>query len=109
MPDLNKPREEKVSRPTSILSNFDVPLYEELMGPKEGQPIKRSMSVTPGLLGMKSGEEVRPKNSFKRMLAFQDYMSTGHVTPGSPEIGKLPHPLGQQSHLWYMYLQQGLQ
>ena len=36
VPDLNKPRQEKASRPTSVLSNFDVPLYEELMGPKEG-------------------------------------------------------------------------
>ena len=36
VPDLNEPRQEKASRPTSVLSNFDVPLYEELMGPKEG-------------------------------------------------------------------------
>ena len=76
VPDLNKPRQEKVSRPTSVLSNFDVPLYEELMGPKEGQSIKHSVSVTPGLSGMKSGEGARPKDSFKRMSAFQDYMST---------------------------------
>ena len=75
VPDLNKPRQEKVSRPTSVLSNFDVPLYEELGEPKEGQPIKRSMSVTPGLSGMKSGEGVRPKDSFNRMSAFQDYTS----------------------------------
>ena len=76
VPDLNKPRQEKASRPTSVLSNFDVPIYEEMMGPKEGQPIKRSMSVTPGLLGMKSGEGARPKDSFQRMSAFQDYTST---------------------------------
>ena len=76
MPDLNKPRPEKASRLTSVLSNFDVPIYEEMMGPKEGQPIKRSMSVTPGLSGMKSGEGARPKDSFKRMSAFQDYTST---------------------------------
>ena len=76
VPDLNKPRQEKVSRPTSVLSNFDVPLYEELMGPKEGQSIKCSMSVTPGLSGMKSGEGARPKDSFQRMSAFQDYTST---------------------------------
>ena len=74
VPDLNKPRQEKTSRPTSVLSNFDV-LYEELGGPKEGQPIKRSMSVTPGLSGMKFGEGVRPKDSFNRMSAFQDYTS----------------------------------
>ena len=52
-----------------------MPLYEELMGPKEGQPIRHSMSVTPGLSGMKCGEGARPKDSFKRMSAFQDYTS----------------------------------
>ena len=75
VPDLNKPRQEKVSRPTSVLSNFDAPMYEELGEPKEGQPIKHSMSVTPGLSGIKSGEGVRPKDSSKRMSAFQDYTS----------------------------------
>ena len=75
VPDLNKPRQEKESRPTSVLSNFDVPLYEEVLGPKEGQPIRCPMSVTPGRLGMKCGEGARPKDSFKRMSAFQDYTS----------------------------------
>ena len=75
VPDLNKPRQEKESRPTSVLSNFDVPLYEEVLGPKEVQPVRRSVSVTPGLSGMKCGEGMRPKDSFKRMLAFQDYTS----------------------------------
>ena len=55
VPDLNKPKQEKEGRPTSVLSNFDVPLYEEVLGPREGQPIRRSMSVTPGLTGMKCG------------------------------------------------------
>ena len=73
MPDLNKPRQEKEGRPTSVLSNFDVPLYEEVLGPKEGQPVRRSM--TPGLTGMKCGEGARPKDSFKMMSAFQDYTS----------------------------------
>ena len=50
-------------------------MYEEFGGPKEGQPIKRSMSVTPGLTGMKYGEGTRPKDSYKRMSAFQDYTS----------------------------------
>ena len=66
MPDLNKPRQEKEGRATSVLSNFDVPLYEEVLGPKEGQSVGRSMSVTPGLTGMKCGEGARPKDSFKR-------------------------------------------
>ena len=75
VPDLNKPRQEKEGRPTSVLSNFDVPLYEEVMGPKEGQLVRRSVSVTPGLTGMKCGEGARPKDSFKKMSAFQDYSS----------------------------------
>ena len=75
VPDLNKSRQEKEGRPTSVLSNFDVPLYEEVLGPRKGQPIRRSMSVTPGLTGMKCGEGVRPKDSPNRVSAFQDYTS----------------------------------
>ena len=65
VPDLSEPRQEKASRPTSVLSNFDVPLYEELVGPKEGQLIGCSKSVTPGLLGMKCGEGARKKRKRK--------------------------------------------
>ena len=75
VPDLNKLRQEKVSRPTSALSNFDMPIYEELGEPKERPPIKHSMSVTLELVGMKSGEGAKPKDSLSRMLAFQDYTS----------------------------------
>ena len=95
VPDLSKPRQEKESRPTSILSNFDVPLYEELMGPKERQSIKRSMSVTPGLSGMKSGEGARPKDSFNRMSAFQDYtskMMSALNNPWKPQSRKTAMP-----------------
>ena len=84
VPDLNKPRQENASRPTSVLSNFDIPMYEELGEPKEGQPIKRSMSVTPGLSGMKSGEGVRPKDSLDRKSAFQDYTSKMMSTLNNP-------------------------
>ena len=70
VPDLNKPRQEKEGRLTSVLSNFDVPLYEEVLGPKEGQPIRCSMSVTPGRTGMKCGEGARPKDSSNRVSAF---------------------------------------
>ena len=73
VPDLNKPRQEKEGRPTTVLSNFDVPLYKEVLGPKEGQPIRCSMSVTPGLMGIKCGEGARPKDSSNRVPAFQDY------------------------------------
>ena len=75
VPDLNKPRQEKEGRPTSVLSNFDVPLYEEVLGPKEGQPITRSMSATLRLTGIKYGEGVKPKDSSNRVSAFQDYTS----------------------------------
>ena len=75
VPDLNKPRQEKVSRPTSVMSNFDIPMYEELGEPEERQLTKRSISVTPGLSGMKSGEGARPKDSSSKMSAFQDYTS----------------------------------
>ena len=75
VPDLNKLRQEKVSRPTSALSNFDMPIYEELGEPKERPPIKCSMSVTLELSGMKSGEGAKPKDSLSRMSAFQDYTS----------------------------------
>ena len=50
------PRQEKASRPASVLSNFDLPVYEELGGLKEEQLRKRSRSMTPGLVGMKYGE-----------------------------------------------------
>ena len=95
MPDLNKPRQEKVSRPTSVLSNFDLPLYEELGEPRERQQIKRSMSVTPGLLGMKSGEGARPKDSSNRMSTFQDYtskMMSALNNPWKPQSRKTATP-----------------
>ena len=106
VPDLNKPRQEKVSRPTSVLSNFDLPIYEELGGPKEEQPNKRSKSVTPGLSGMKYGEGAKPKDSSKRMSAFQDYTSKMMSALNNPWK---PHLLGRQSHLWCTYQQQELQ
>ena len=75
VPDLNKPRQEKKGRPTSVLSNFDVPLYEEVLGPKEGQPISRPMSAALRLTGIKCGEGVKLKDSSNRVSAFQDYTS----------------------------------
>ena len=70
-------------------------MYEELGEPKEGQPIKRSMSVTPGLSGIKSGEGARPKDSFKRMSAFQDYtskMMSALNNPWKPQSRKTATP-----------------
>ena len=71
VPNLSKPRPERENRPTSVLSNFDVPIYESMTEPNEGRPFRRSMSVTPGLMGMKSGEGARPKDSSKRVSAFR--------------------------------------
>ena len=75
VPDLNKPRQEKASRPASILSNFDLPVYEELGSLKEEQLKRRSRSMTPGLVGIKYGEGAIPKDSSKGKPTFQDYTS----------------------------------
>ena len=57
------------------MSNFDVSLYEEVLEPKEGQPVRRAMSATSRLMGIKCGEGVKPKDSSNRVSAFQDYTS----------------------------------
>ena len=75
VPDLNKPRPEKANRPTSVLSNFDLPVYEELGDPKEEQWKGRSRSMTPGLAGIKYGEGAIPKDPSKGRPTFQDYTS----------------------------------
>ena len=95
VPDVNKPKQEKASRLTSVLSNFDVPLYEELGGPKEGQLNRCSKSVTPGLSGMQYGEGARPKDSYKGMSAFQDYtskMTSAINNPWKPQSRKTATP-----------------
>ena len=97
VPDLNKPRQERASRPTSVLSNFDLPVYEELGGPKEEQLERRSRSMTPGLAGMKYGEGAIPKDSFKGMPAFQDYtskMMSALNNPWKPRSKKTATPTG---------------
>ena len=75
VPDLNKPRPEKADRPTSVLSNFDLPVYEELGDPKEEQWKGRSRSMTPGLAGIKHGEGAIPKDPSRGKPTFQDYTS----------------------------------
>ena len=94
VPDLNKPRQEKASRPTSVLSNFDLPINAELGEPKEEQLNKRSKSMT--LLGMKFGEGARPKDSFNKMSAFQDYtskMMSALNNPWKPRSKKTATPI----------------
>ena len=95
VPDLNKPRQEKTSRLTSVLSNFDLPIYAELGEPKEEQLNRRSKSMTPGLSGMKFGEGARPKDSFNKMSAFQDYtskMMSALNNPWKPQSKKTATP-----------------
>ena len=97
MPDLNKPRQEKASRPASVLSNFDLPVYEELGGLKEEQLKRRSRSMTPGLVGMKYGEGAIPKDSSKGKPAFQDYtskMMSALNNPWKPRSKRTATPTG---------------
>ena len=97
VPDLSKPRQEKASRPTSVLSNFDLPVYEELGGPKEERLKRCSRSMTPGLAGMKYGEGAIPKDSSKGKPAFQDYtskMMSALNNPWKPRSKRTVTPTG---------------
>ena len=97
VPDLSKSRQEKASRPTSVLSNFDLPVYEELGGPKEEQLKRCSRSMTPGLAGMKYGEGAIPKDSSKGKPTFQDYtskMMSALNNPWKPRSKKTATPTG---------------
>ena len=50
VPDLNKPKQKKEGQPPSVLSNFDVPQYEEISGySNRWQPGVQSASGTPRL------------------------------------------------------------
>ena len=97
VPDLNKPRQEKASRPASVLSNFYLPVYEELGGLKEEQLKRRSRSMTPGLAGMKYGEGAIPKDSSKGKPTFQDYtskMMSALNNPWKPRSKRTATPTG---------------
>ena len=97
IPDLSKPRQEKASRPASVLSSFDLPVYEELGDIKEEQLRKHSRSMTLGLAGMKYGEGAVPKDSFKGKPTFQDYTSKMMTTlnnPWKPRGKKTATPTG---------------
>ena len=97
VPDLNKPRKEKASRPNSVLSNFDLPVYEELGGPKEEQLKRHSRSTTPGLAGMKYRKGAIPKDSSRGRPAFQDYtskMMSALNNPWKPRSKKAVTPPG---------------
>ena len=97
VPDLNKPRKEKAGRPNSVLSNFDLPVYEELGGPKEEQLKRCSRSMTPGFAGMKYGEGAIPKDSSRGKPAYQDYtskMMSALNDPWKPRSKKAVTPPG---------------
>ena len=64
--------------------------------PKEEQLNKRSKSMTLRLLGMKFGEGARPKDSFNKMSAFQDYtskMMSALNNPWKPRSKKTATPI----------------
>ena len=77
VPQLEKPREKREARPQSVLSNFEVPNYEEI-SMYSGKPsiMSRSVPTTPQL---DKEKEVyggaRPKIPSTNKTAFQDYTS----------------------------------
>ena len=96
VPDLNKPRREEANRPTSALSNFDLPVYEELGDPRVEQRNRRSRSMTPGIAGVKYGEGAIPKDSSRGKPAFQDYtskMMSALNNPWKPRSKKTATPI----------------
>ena len=96
VPDLNKPRQEEANRPTSALSNFDLPVYEELGDPRVEQWNRRSRSMTPGIAGIKYGEGAIPKDSSRGKPAFQDYtskMMSALNNPWKPRSKKTATPI----------------
>ena len=96
VPDLNKPRQEEANRPTSALSNFDLPVYEELGDPRVEQRNRHSRSMTPGIAGIKYGEGAIPKDSCRGKPAFQDYtskMMSALNNPWKPRSKKTATPI----------------
>ena len=96
VPDLNKPKQEEANRPTSALSNFDLPVYEELGDPRVEQWNRRSRSMTPGIAGIKYGEGAIPKDSSRGKPAFQDYtskMMSALNNPWKPRSKKTATPI----------------
>ena len=96
VPDLNKPKQEEANRPTSALSNLDLPVYEELGDPRVEQRNRRSRCMTPGIAGIKYGEGAIPKDSSRGKPAFQDYtskMMSALNNPWKPRSKKTATPI----------------
>ena len=99
VPQLEKPREKRETRPQSVLSNFEVPNYEEI-SMFSGKPsiLSRSAPVTPQQ--NKEKEEyggARPKIPSTNKTAFQDYtskMMRALNNPWNPKGRKTATPAG---------------
>ena len=78
VPDLNKPKQGKEGQPPSVLSNFDVPQYEEISEYSNRWQLGiQSVSATPRLSDKRDqlGKD-RPRIPSGNVSAFQYYTST---------------------------------
>ena len=99
VPQLEKPREKRETRPQSVLSNFEVPSYEEI-SMFSGKPSTMSRSV-PATQQQNKEKEVyggaRPKIPSTNKTAFQDYtseMMRALNNPWNPKGRKTATPVG---------------
>ena len=99
VPQLEKPREKREARPQSVLSNFEVPNYEEI-SMYSGKPSMMSRSV-PTTPQQDKEKEVyrgaRPKVPSTNKTAFQDYaseMMKALNNPWNPKGRKTTTPVG---------------
>ena len=100
VPQLEKSREKRETRPQSVLSNFEVPNYEEISMYSRGSSIM-SRSVPTTLQPNKVKKEVyggaRPKIPSTNITAFQDYtseMMRALNNPWNPKGRKTTTPVG---------------
>ena len=99
VPQLEKPREKREARPQSVLSNFEVPNYEEI-SMYSGKPSIMSRSVPTAPQQDKEKEVyggARPKIPSTDKTAFQDYtseMMKALNNPWNPRGRKTTTPVG---------------
>ena len=99
VPQLEKPRKKKGTRPQSVLSNFEVPNYKEI-SMFSGKPSIMSRSVPATPQQNKEKEEyggARPKIPSTNKTAFQDYtseMMRALNNPWNPKGRKTATPVG---------------
>ena len=99
VPQLEKPREKREARPQSVLSNFEVPNYEEIsMYSRKPSIMLRSVPTTPQ---QEKEKEVyggaRTKIPSTNKTAFQDYtseMMKALNNPWNPRGRKTTTPIG---------------